>query len=157
MGHYWARAEMPGHSEINTSKLLMIPVLEGSHMWVECSERVGSHSRPGVGDGSQQRGLPSVRKSHLMAEREKSVIIFYMPTLSSNITSRFPPVRHGPWCVAPAEGPSPRPERPGSPSLGHDPNTATYSLPCSERSVTVFPLSFTTVPSGTFKEERRDR
>ena len=30
------------------------------------------------------------------------------------------------------------------------PNTARYSSPCSERSTTVFPSSFTTVPNGTF-------
>lgn len=33
------------------------------------------------------------------------------------------------------------------------PNTARYSWPCSERSTTISPCSFTTVPRGTFVEQ----
>lgn len=38
-----------------TCHLLVIPVLDNSHMWVQCCKGVSSHSRPGIGDGSQQR------------------------------------------------------------------------------------------------------
>lgn len=38
-----------------TCNLLMVSVIDNSYMWIECCKRVSSHSRPGIGDGSQQR------------------------------------------------------------------------------------------------------
>lgn len=105
-----------------TCNLLMIPVLDNSNMWVKCCKRVGSHSRSGIGDGSQQRRFPSIRKAHLtninpflkfMVFRANMLILF------SNRSSLFSPVQHGPWYGALAEGPSPGPAHLALPSLGH--------------------------------------
>lgn len=54
-----------GKSVRHTCYLLMVSILDYAHVRIECGEGVCSHCRLGVGDGPQQRGLPSIWKPNL--------------------------------------------------------------------------------------------
>lgn len=104
-----------------TCDLDMIPVVDDSYVWFEGCEGVRSHSRLGVGDGSEQWWLPSIGKAHL---RQRTTITFapfkdinfrFQPFRSS-IVSR---VQRGPWSGAPGAEASPGLVLPGLTSSGH--------------------------------------